>query len=323
MKAPSPARIAVLFPAWAVALAAAGFLLPDVFQAGAPLIVPLLVIIMFGMGLTLKTADFSRAVRHWPYVLLGMVLQFGLMPATAWAIAHLLSLPPQLTLGMILVGSVAGGTASNVITFLAGGDVALSITMTSISTLLSVVATPILTWLYAGTNIPVPVGALLVSIAEIVVAPVVGGMVVNRLMGERWPDRDGWCALGSAAAIGIVIAIVVALNAGAIATLGVVVLLAVMLHNCIGLGAGFGLTYLVTRNSVVARTIAIEVGMQNSGLAVALAQQYFSAAAALPGAVFSVWHNLSGAGLAAVCKRFDERKQVGIGRGPRQAESEA
>ncbi len=307
MNAPSPARIAVLFPIWAAALAIAGYALPSWFKPGAFLIVPFLIVIMFGMGLTLRPADFSRAIRRWPIVILGLTLQFGLMPATAWLVAHLLGLPAQLTLGLILVGSVAGGTASNVISFLAGGDVALSITLTSIATLASVIATPLLTWLYAGTHIPVPVGSMLVSIAEIVVAPVAGGMVVNRVIGDRWADRDGWCALGSAAAIGLVIAIIVALNAASIATLGAVVLLAVIIHNGVGLGAGYGLTWLATRDSVIARTVAIEVGMQNSGLAVALAQQYFSPVAALPGAVFSVWHNLSGAGLAAICKRLDAR----------------
>lgn len=128
MSAPSPARIAVGFPIWAAALAIAGYLLPGLFKPGAFLIVPFLIVIMFGMGLTLRPADFSRAIRRWPIVMLGLGLQFGLMPVTAWFIAQLLALPPQLTLGLILVGSVAGGTASNVISFLAGGDVALSIT---------------------------------------------------------------------------------------------------------------------------------------------------------------------------------------------------
>lgn len=309
MNAPSPARIAVMFPLWAGLLALAGYVLPALFQPGKFLIVPLLIVIMFGMGLTLRPADFTRALQRWPVVILGLALQFGLMPAVACVIAQLLGLPDQLALGMVLVGSVAGGTASNVISFLAGGDVALSITLTSIATLVSVVATPLLTWLYAGTHVPVPVGSMLISIAEIVVAPVAGGMLVNRLIGDRWRDRDGWCALGSAAAVGAVIAIIVAINATSIATLGALLLVAVIVHNVIGVAAGFGLTWLVTRNGVVARTIAIEVGMQNSGLAVALAQQYFSPVAALPGAVFSVWHNLSGAALAAVCKRIDGRSR--------------
>jgi len=303
MNPPGPTRIAVVFPLWAGALALIAYAWPELFAPFAGAIVPLLMVIMFGMGLTLRPADFARAVGRWPLVLLGLALQYGLMPLAAWGIAGALDLDTPLALGMILVGSVAGGTASNVICFLAGGDVALSITLTSVSTLVAVVATPILTWFYAGTGIAVPVLSMLASIAEIVVLPVVSGMLLNWWIGTRWPDRDGWCALVSAVAIGIVIAIIVALNAGAIATLGALVLVAVILHNAIGLTAGYAVTRVVTGDTIAARTVAIEVGMQNSGLAVALAQQYFSATAALPGAIFSVWHNVSGALLAALCAR--------------------
>lgn len=300
---PAPTRIAVVFPIWAGLLAVLAYARPALFDGFAGAIVPLLVVIMFGMGLTLRPADFSRAVGRWPVVLLGLGLQFGLMPLAAWTTAQALSLDAPIALGLILVGSVAGGTASNVICFLAGGDVALSITLTSIATLVSVVATPVLTWFYAGTQIPVPVVSMLMSIAEIVIVPVVAGMALNRLLGARWADRDGWCALISAAAIGLVIAVIVALNAANIATLGAVVFVAVVIHNAIGLSAGYFVTRWATGDPIAARTVAIEVGMQNSGLAVALAQQYFTATAALPGAIFSVWHNISGAVLAGVFAR--------------------
>jgi len=305
MKAPGTTAIALGFPLYALVMAGAGYGLPAVFAPGAFLIVPFLILIMFGMGLTLKAADFKRAVSRWPVVILGLVLQYGLMPLAALVIAHGLGLSRELTLGLVLVGSVAGGTASNVITFVAGGDVALSITLTSISTLVAVAATPLLTWAYVGTQISVPVVSMLISIAKIVIAPVAAGMLINRWIGPRWPERDGWCALGSAAAIGAVIAVIVALNAADIATLGAVVLVAVVLHNTIGLVAGYTLAWLATRDSIIARTLAIEVGMQNSGLAVALAQQYFGPVAALPGAIFSVWHNVSGAALAGVCRGLD------------------
>lgn len=308
MSPPAPARIALAFPLWAGVLALIAYVWPAPLVPFADAIVALLVIIMFGMGLTLRPMDFGRAVSRWPLVLLGLCLQYGLMPLAAWVIAAVLNLDTPLALGMILVGSVAGGTASNVICFLAGGDVALSITLTAVSTLVAVVATPLLTWLYAGTGVAVPVGPMLASIAQIVVLPVVAGMLINHALGERWANRDGWCALGSAAAIGIVIAIIVALNADAIATLGALVLVAVILHNITGLMAGYAITRAVTGDSIAARTVAIEVGMQNSGLAVALAQQYFSASAALPGAVFSVWHNISGAGLAAWFARRGTRR---------------
>ncbi|MES1938601.1 bile acid:sodium symporter [Salinisphaera sp. T5B8] len=303
MNAPSPARIAIVFPLLAGALALVAYAAPWLFVPGKPAIVPLLVVIMFGMGLTLMPTDFSRAIARWPVVLLGLVLQFGLMPFAAWAIAHVLGLDAPLALGLILVGSVAGGTASNVICFLAGGDVALSITLTSIATLVSVLATPVLTWLYADSQLAVPVASMLFSIAGIVIVPVVAGMALNLWIGNRWPAREGWCALGSSIAIAVVIAIIVALNADAIATMGSLVLAAVIMHNLIGLSAGYGVARLVTGDRRIARTLAIEVGMQNSGLAVALAQQYFSPAAALPGALFSVWHNVSGALFAAACAR--------------------
>ncbi|RJS94062.1 bile acid:sodium symporter family protein [Salinisphaera sp. Q1T1-3] len=313
MRPPGTARIALAFPLWALALAVLGYLRPDVFAPGKPLIVPFLVLIMFGMGLTLRLYDFSRAVARWPVVGLGLALQYLLMPLAAFLIAHGLGLSRELMLGLVLVGSVAGGTASNVITFLAGGDVALSITITSLSTLVSIIATPLLTWFYVGAQVPVPVLSMLSTIAEIVLLPVAAGMVVNQLIGDRWPERDGWCALASAVAVGLVISIIVALNATSIATLGAIVLLAVVLHNLIGMSAGFILAWFVTRNSVVARTLAIEVGMQNSGLAVALAQQYFGAIAALPGAIFSVWHNLAGAAFAGLCAHYDRRRLSAAG----------
>ena len=307
MNAPSPARIAIVFPLLAGALALVAYAAPWLFVAGKPAIVPLLVVIMFGMGLTLTPTDFSRAIGRWPVVLLGLVLQFGLMPFAAWLIAGVFGLGAPLALGLILVGSVAGGTASNVICVLAGGDVALSITLTSIATLVSVVATPLLTWLYADAALAVPVVSMLMSIAEIVILPVVAGMALNLWIGDRWPAREGWCALASSIAIAVVIAIIVALNADSIATMGMVVLAAVVLHNLAGLLAGYGGAWLLTRDRRIARTLAIEVGMQNSGLAVALAQQYFSAAAALPAALFSVWHNVSGALFAAACARSTKR----------------
>lgn len=313
MRAPHPSHIALLFPPWAVLMGAAGYLLPSIPGQGKALIVPLLVVIMFGMGLTLKPADFKRALGRWPIALLGLGLQFGLMPALAWVIAYGLDLPATLTLGMILVGSVAGGTSSNVLCFLAGGDVALSITLTSLATLLSIVATPLLVWVWADARIDVPIAAMLVSIAEIVLLPVMAGMLVNKLLGQRWPERDGWCALLSALAIGLVIGIIVALNVEALATMGIWVLIAVILHNVTGMVAGFFLSWLATRNSVIARTIAIEVGMQNSALAVALAEQYFSMAAALPGAVFSIWHNLAGAATSALCRRWDQQDMIRVG----------
>ena len=225
------------------------------------------------------------------------------MPFAAWAIALALGLSPALTAGLVLVGASPGGTASNVVCYLARGDLALSITLTTASTLLAVVATPLLTWLYVGQQVPVPVFDMLFSIFKIVLLPVVLGVAVNSLAGRRLEPVKQFFPLLSVAAIVFIIAIVVALNRDNLAQTGILVALAVVLHNAVGLAAGYWFGLRFTGDPRIARTLAIEVGMQNSGLAVALAVKYFSAAAALPGALFSIWHNLSGSTLAAVWSR--------------------
>lgn len=288
-----------MFPFWALLLASIAYYLPGQFSQGKSLIVPLLIVIMFGMGMTLSAADFRRVLQRPGVVALGVALQYAVMPLTAFALSRLLGLSPELTVGMILVGTSAGGTASNVITFLARGDVALSITLTMVSTLLAVVLMPELTWLYIGHMVPVPVSAMLLSVLQIVIAPVLLGVLINGFMGERLKPVNRLFPLLSMSAIVLIIAIIVALNQQKLAGLGMTVLLAVMLHNLIGMGLGYGLPRLLGYDTVTCRTVAIEVGMQNSGLSVALAVKYFSATAALPGAVFSIWHNLSGSLLAS------------------------
>lgn len=288
-----------LFPVWALLLAGVAMLWPGAFRALEPAIVPLLGVVMFGMGMTLSPGDFARVARRPGAVALGTALQFGLMPVIAWGVARGLGLSPMLTAGVVLLGSCPGGTASNVICYLARGDVALSISLTTVSTLLSVVATPALTWLYVGRVVPVPVLEMLLSILEIVIAPVLLGVAVNRLWGSRLAPVKAVFPLISVAAIVVIVAIIVAANRPSIMHLGGVLAAAVVLHNATGLALGYAGARLLGGDVRLARTLAIEVGMQNSGLAVALAHQFFSSAAALPGALFSVWHNLSGAALAA------------------------
>jgi BASS family bile acid:Na+ symporter len=183
--------------------------------------------------------------------------------------------------------------------YLARGDLALSITLTTVSTLLAVVLTPLLTLLYVGERVPVPAGDMLVSILQVVLAPVALGVLVNRLAGQQIAGLQRLFPLASVGAIVLIIAIIVALNRGSLAAMGPAAALAVVLHSGVGLAAGYGLARLAGQDEMRARTLSIEVGMQNSGLAVALAVRYFSTAAALPGAIFSVWHNLSGSALAA------------------------
>lgn len=311
-------RITALFPIWALFVSALALWRPDWFTSAKPAIVPLLGIVMFGMGMTLTWQGFADVLRRPRRIGLGVGLQYLVMPFAAWLIARALGLSPELTAGMILVGASPGGTASNVVCFLARGDLALSITLTTASTLLAVVATPLLTWLYVGRQVPVPVADMLISICKVVLLPVGLGVAVNAAAGRRLARLQPVFPLLSVAAIVLIIAIIVALNRENLARTGMLTAFAVMLHNAVGLGAGYWLGLLGTGDARVARTLAIEVGMQNSGLAVALAVKYFSAAAALPGALFSIWHNLSGATLAAYWSR-DRDARTAEDRGRRGA----
>jgi len=305
-------HITHLFPLWALMFSALALWRPDWFIGAKPAIVPLLGIVMFGMGMTLTWQRFAEVVRQPRRIALGVALQFLIMPFAAWAIALMLGLPPALMAGLVLVGASPGGTASNVVCFLARGDLALSITLTLVSTLFAIIATPALTWLYVGQQVPVPVVDMLISIFKIVLLPVGLGLLVNSVAGRRLAPLQPLFPLLSVIAIVFIIAIVVALNRANLAQAGMLVALAVMLHNATGLAAGYGLGLLATGDRRTARTLAIEVGMQNSGLAVALAVNYFSAAAALPGALFSIWHNLSGSMLAAYWSRSSRDEREGL-----------
>ncbi|HWP83692.1 MAG TPA: bile acid:sodium symporter family protein [Terriglobia bacterium] len=296
-------RLVTLFPLWALLGTLAALQWPSLLSPLGPAIVPLLGVVMFGMGLTLTARDFLEVAQRPWLIAFGAALQFGIMPLGGWLVGHTLRLPPDLLAGVILVGSCPGGTASNVITYLARGDVPLSITLTTVSTLLAVALTPALTWLYAGQTVPVPVAPMLLSILNVVVLPVAGGVVLNRLWGNRLRKLQDFFPLLSVLAIVVIIAIVVALNAGRMTALAGPVALAVVLHNGLGLAGGYALPKLLGYEPRICRTISIEVGMQNSGLGVALATQFFSATAALPAAFFSVWHNLSGALLAGYWSR--------------------
>ena len=300
------ARIAVtVFPvlilaAFAVSLAVPAQLSP--LSAGTDVA---LGIIMFGMGLTLTPPDFALVVKRPLPVLVGVVAQFVIMPTLAWVLAKAFQLDPMLAAGVILVGCAPGGTSSNVISYLAKGDVALSVTMTSISTLLAPLMTPLLTRWLAGQYMPVDAGSMAMSIVKMVLVPVVGGLVVRVLFTravERVLPAMPWV---SVLGICYVVLAVVSKSAEKILSAGLLILVVVACHNVLGYLFGYGAGRMLGRDSRVCRTISIEVGMQNSGLAAALATTYFSPAAALPGAVFSTWHNLSGAVLAAFYRRLD------------------
>ncbi len=296
-------RFMQFFPLWAILLSTIAYFFPTLFTPLKPGIVPLLMVIMFGMGITLTLGDFLRVIRQPGILLLGVVLQYSIMPLAALLVAILLDLPTALLVGMVLVGSSPGGTASNVICYLARGNVALSVSLTLLSTLLAFAFTPALTWLYVGHAVPVPFWDMLYSVLKIVVVPVMLGAAINTLFGKRLRRWLPFFPLLSVIAIIIGIAIIVALNQPRLATVGFAISLAVILHNLIGLLAGYWIPRWFGKDAATCRTLAIEVGMQNSGLSVALAITYFSSLAALPGALFSIWHNLSGSLLAGYWRR--------------------
>ncbi|SAL41134.1 Sodium Bile acid symporter family protein [Caballeronia peredens] len=292
------ARITRLFPLCAVLASVAAYSFPSSVTGIAPHVTTLLTIIMLSMGVTLSVDDFRRVFTRPAPVIAGIVLHYLVMPLAAWVIAKALRMPPDLTAGMVLVGSVASGTASNVMIYLARGDVALSVTISALSTLVGVFATPLLTRLYVDASIAVDVHGMLMSIVQIVALPIVVGLVVNHLFG-KFVRRIEWALpLVSMVSILLIIAAVVGGTQKSIASVGLVVAFGVVLHNGIGLLGGYWGGRLLGFDEAVCRTLAIEVGMQNSGLAATLGKLYFTPIAALPGALFSVWHNLSGSMLA-------------------------
>jgi len=286
------------FVIWVLIGAALGWLMPAQAAAGKAWIAPALMLIMLGMGLTLKTADIAALKKAGTPLLIGVMLQYLIMPLTAWMLAVLFGLPKMVAIGLILVGCCPGGTASNVVAWLARGDVALSVAMTTTSTLLAPVMTPFWIWLMASAWLPVDPLALLVSVAKIVLLPVTAGIAIRHFWRPPVWVLDGVLPLIAMLAIAWIVSVVVGLNADHIAEISVKLMLAVVLLNLIGLGMGGSIATLLNQPARRSRTVAIEVGMQNSGLAVALALTSFAPAAALAGAMFSLWHNVSGALLA-------------------------
>lgn len=287
-----------LFPLWAIALSAFAYFFPELFIPLKPGIIPLLTIIMFCMGLTLSLDDFKRALSMPKLIISGLLLQYSIMPLTALLLAKLLHLDPAITIGLILVGTCPGGTASNVITYLARGNVALSVSLTSFSTLLAVLLTPAITLLVADQSIDIPAGKMLISILYIVIIPIALSLAIKHFFTANVRRVENYLPVTTITAIVLIIAIITALNIDQLSQLSIAILLAVVCHNLIGLIIGYLSAKALGYRAKECRTLAIEVGMQNSGLAVALAIKHFSVAAALPGALFSIWHNISGSILA-------------------------
>ena len=264
--------------------------------------------VMFGMGLTLRARDFLPVFTHPFDVAVGFLAQFTVMPLIALALTKCLALPPELAFGVILVGCAPGGTASNVVAYLARGDVALSVAMTSCSTLAAPLATPFLVWLCVGKSVEVDALGMALSTVKVVLLPIVLGIAANEFFPKACAKTAKAMPAFSALSVVAIVAAVVAVNAAAIRSNFGWVVVVVILHNLLGMGWGWLVARLAGLSAAKRRTLAIEVGMQNSGLAVSLATLHFAAMpfATVPGALFSVWHNLSGSIFAALCRRVKE-----------------
>lgn len=265
----------------------------------------LLGVVMFGMGLTLNLQDFKIVFSRPRDVIIGCLAQFTIMPLLAWGLTRLFMLDEALALGVVLVGCCPGGTASNVITYLAKGDLALSVGMTGVSTLLAPFITPLLTWALAGKSINVDTVGMLLSILWVVILPILVGLIVKWLWPKFTEKTTDYLPALSSVAIAFIVAIIISANANKLMAGGLVIVVVVMLHNICGLSLGYLIGTLLGLSEAKKRAISIEVGMQNSGLASSLATIHFAAypLATIPGAIFSVWHNISGALVAYLYRK--------------------
>ena len=262
----------------------------------------LLGVVMFGMGLTLTPQDFKVVFSRPRDIIIGCAAQFTVMPLLAFILTKIFHLSPELAVGVILVGTCPGGTSSNVMTYLSKGDVALSVGMTAVSTILAPVLTPLLTYLYAGQKVDVNMFAMFLSIVKVVIVPILLGFVFNKFFSSLTRQIVRILPLVSTIAIVAIIASVVSANSAKIMTCGLLIIAVVMMHNIFGYLLGYVIGRSLKLSATKCRAVSIEVGMQNSGLATSLAATHFAQypLATIPGAVFSVWHNISGAVLANI-----------------------
>lgn len=300
------------FAVFVLIVAFIAYLLPDVFVGITGYITILLGIIMFGMGLTLNLSDFRIVVKKPLPVLTGVVAQFVIMPLAAFIIALVLQLPPEIAAGLVLVGACPGGTASNVMVYLAKGDLPVSVAMTTVSTLLAPLLTPIALLVFANEWLPVDPLAMFLSIFQVIIVPIALGLMIKQLFPKTVEKSVQALPIVSMAAIIAIVAGVVGANQENIAATGLLVFAAVVLHNSFGLALGYITAKLVGLDETKRRAVSIEVGMQNSGLGTQLATVHFTPLAALPSAIFSVWHNISGPLLVSWWGRKSQKKEEAV-----------
>lgn len=272
----------------------------------------LLMVVMFGMGLTLKIDDFKVVFLHPKDILIGCLAQFTIMPLLALLLGKVFGLETALLTGLVLVGTCPGGTSSNVITYLSKGDVALSVGMTSVNTLLAPILTPAITYLLLSSTIQVDILSMFMSIVKVVIIPIVLGFVINKFWGKYTSKVNSILPMISVIAITMIVGAVVSHNSEKLLSTGAIIFVVVILHNLLGYACGYLLGKILKMPISKKKALSIEIGMQNSGLATSLAGTAFPnlAMATVPGAVFSVWHNISGALLASFLCKVEEKTAI-------------
>lgn len=313
------AMIGKFFGVIAIVFLILGMVMPENFLwvlgkvGGISVLSCLLGVVMFGMGTTLNLKDFALVLKRPTDVLIGAFAQFFIMPGLAFVLAQAFNLDPALTAGVVLVGTCPGGTSSNVITFMSKGDIALSVTMTSVSTVLSPILTPFITYMIIGQKISFDPVGMFFSIVQIVILPICLGLAVKSFLPKLAATATDYLPAVSSIAISLIIAGVIGASRDMILQTSGLILLVVILHNCCGYALGFAIARFSGMSWKKAVALSIEVGMQNSGLATGLAKAHFAAmpAAAVPGAVFSAWHNISGAVLAWLYQNYLNPKYDG------------
>jgi bile acid:Na+ symporter, BASS family len=301
-KSSLPERLANAFPVWVASACGLALVVPELFTwFRGPYIVWGLAVIMLGMGMTLAPADFGRVALRPLAVVAGVVAQFGIMPAAGWAIGTGLGLPTPFAVGLILVACCPGGTASNVVSFIARADVALSVAMTTASTLAAVLLTPLLTQLLVGRLVEVDTLGLFLSTLQVVILPVAGGVLLNRFAPAAVESVLPAAPLVSVLAIAMICGSIIGQNAADVLASGPTLLVAIVLVHATGFAVGYGFAWGLGFPTNAVRTISIETGMQNSGLGVVLAQRHFAAEplTAVPGAISALVHSVLGSILAA------------------------
>ncbi|WP_141992718.1 bile acid:sodium symporter family protein [Bacillus sp. B4EP4a] len=295
------------FTLWVIIFAVIAYILPNKFIWIGAYIVPLLGIVMFGMGLTLSTADFKEVFRRPKEVALGVAGHFIIMPLLAFVLALGFDLPKEVAVGVILVGCCPSGTASNVMVFLARGNVALAVAIASVSTILAPIVTPLLILLFASKWVDISIGSLFISIIQVVIIPLMLGFIVKKFFGKQAEAGAKALPLVSVISIVLIVSAVVAGSQAQLAKTGLLIFAVVVLHNVLGFLLGFFFARLCGMDLAKQKAVAMEVGMQNSGLGVAIATAHFSPLAAVPSAIFSVWHNISGSVLAFIFSRMKDK----------------